>query len=788
MIDPIGTYRERLDLLHQRLIYEYHDNLPDDLRVPKEILKGYNLHERRLVVNDNDRDLYPINLDLPEPPPYHLIDGFGLPREKQYFRRPTLPRDLSNLLSSKGRNASISDIWEELDLKRIQYKSVIYWIHEQWNYRLNGYWFFNNGIPTYLDGWNWMYLSWWKLDQGYPEYRYRDRIFFQFARYCYTTTEAPFFARVYNNEEEEYDYFQNKDYAEKFIANNGLLCRPETGMFIVDMGLRTVLGFNYPKHRREGATYKASMILYEIISRLESAQGGIQSMDETSAKNDVYKDKVLTPFKSLPFFFKPNYLSATTDQLEFDIAMSGSKNGGAAQINTGLESKITYRSSGERQYDGTKLYGYVRDEGGKAGAKPVNLILQHNVVMKTLAQGNKIHGLEIIPSTVSDTSGDAGRMFMQLNMMSKWEERTPADGRTKSGLLSLFTTALYNYDGFTDMYGNPIVKKPTPEQRKFIKTRVGSEKYLEEQLAKHADDPISYYETMREFPTRFRHCFLSAGKESGFNLKVLSDRMAELDMSDDRPRRGNFKWVDKFGGDVRFDDDPDGKFYISYVPPTANKSLMIDGKRTPGNTDMFVSSADPFKFENVKGGKKSNGAGCVKLKHDPIIDPSEKNTANWKTNRTVCTYTNRVDYKDEYKEDMLMMCIWWGTKNFPENNENAIYEYFKLHGFEKYLQYIIVDGVPEPNPGFTSTLEMKQRLFSLIMDYVTRHGMAEKHREVLQEIYDIRGLDDMTNFDLFTAFGGCELAVYFENKTKHLSDNYDNPEDDPIAQLYLGTR
>ena len=314
----------------------------------------------------------------------------------------------------------------------------------------------------------------------------------------------------------------------------------------------------------------------------------------------------------------------------------------------------------------------------------------------------------------------------------------------------------------------------------------GSEEFLESELKARAGDPISYYEQLREFPSKFRHAFLSAGKDSGFNLMVLSDRMAELDMHDElAPRIGNFKWTEKFGGDVKFVDDPNGKWILSYVPANPNNHVTKNGKKAPANTHLFVSSADPFKFENTKGGKKSNGGGCVFLKHDNLLDPLSKETKLWSTKRTVCTYNNRVDLKETYKEDMLMQSIYFGTKIFPENNVNDIYEYFKLHGFEEYLQYQIINGVREANPGFFSSLEMKQRMFALVMDYIENHGMAERHREILQECYDIKGLEDMTNHDLFTAFGGCMLAIYYEEKarpTQQLAEG----EVDPMVKYILG--
>ena len=767
-------YQDRTILLREELCNEYSEY------VSPILLNQYRLPEKRLIVNDNDPDLYPIPLNLPSPPPYHTIDGFGKAAKDQYFRPPKIPMKLQDLLKSMGSKATINDIYEALERNKVFYKEEIRWMHLQWYYRMNGYWFFNNGIPTYIDGWHWFYLSYWKLNIGLPEYRYRDRIFFLFARYCYTTTEAPFFYRIPYGE--QYKYFYSKEETEKFIQANGLLMNPEKGKFIVDMGRRTLFGFNYPKHRREGATYKAACILYQIGSMKNNSICAIQSKDEKSAREDVYDEKIILPFNEVPFFFKPQYKSSIASSLEFNIPNKMTSTGGSAMVESGLKSIIAYRAAGERQFDGKKIDGFLGDESGKPG--DYNCILRHDVIMKALAQGTEIHGLEMNTSTVSDTSGYAGHNYMVLCKMSKWEKRNSNTGRTESGLASLFTSALYNFDGFNDRHGNPIIKTPTPEQAAFIKNSVGSEDWIKSELESKPNE-ISHYEYLREYPTKYRHCFLSAGKDSGFDLKTLSETIADLELNDNKaPRVGNFEWVSKFGGDVKFVDNPKGKFELSYIPATPNAFITNDGKKCPANTDTFVASADPFKFENTNNGKKSDGGGCVYLKHDPNIDPPEKETKDWITDRAVCAYRQRVDYKEEYKEDMLKMCIYFGCKIFPENNENAIYEHFSIHGFDQYLMYKITNGKRDANPGFYSDVKMKQKIFSLIMDKIHSRGRNERHISILREIMDIQGLEDMTNYDLFTAYGGCLLAIYFENEGKPKVDSLQ--EEDNMTKFLSG--
>ena len=150
-------------------------------KIPEEILCRYKTAQRYLVVNDNDRDLTPISIKLPEQPKPHLIDNFGLPAEEQVWKPQKMPIKLKKLSKSKE---TIDEIWDVLNTNQYYYREEIKWIEKQWYHRLYGYWFYNNGIPTYIDGWHWFYIAYWHLDVGLPKYRSRDRKFFIFARYC----------------------------------------------------------------------------------------------------------------------------------------------------------------------------------------------------------------------------------------------------------------------------------------------------------------------------------------------------------------------------------------------------------------------------------------------------------------------------------------------------------------------------------------------------------------------------------------------------------------------------
>ena len=126
--------------------------------VESAILSQYQKADRFLWVNTNDRDLTPIRIKLPLPPEPHKIANFGLPARDQFFNPPKLPRRLKEL---QKEHETIDEIWDELQKHQDIYEEEIKFIKKQWYYRLNGYWFYNNGKPTYIDGWHYFYCGWW---------------------------------------------------------------------------------------------------------------------------------------------------------------------------------------------------------------------------------------------------------------------------------------------------------------------------------------------------------------------------------------------------------------------------------------------------------------------------------------------------------------------------------------------------------------------------------------------------------------------------------------------------
>ena len=486
--------------------------------VDPQILSQYKEAAKNVLVNTDDKDLIPIEITLPDSPEPHLIDNWGLPACEQMWHPPKFPKRLKEL---QIRYETLDEIWEELEDHKDIYSDEIDFIDLQWERRLNGYWFYNNGIPTYIDGWHYFYCGWWNIDVGLPKYRDRDRRFFLFARKIFNETKSP------------------------LCNNKGIAIKNEKGQYEwIDFGRRLFYGFNYPKHRREGATYKAECINYEIISRTLGAFGGIQSMNDVQARK-CFLRHLVGPWKKLPFFFKPNYEGSTSPKTELSFSPPAkrlSSKGALSMSELGLESGINYEMADPSAYDGDKLYFHHDDEVGKL-KKGLSCWDRHTVVKECLVMGGDIIGFTIKTSTVGEMEKGGGKAFKHQCMMSNYYERTP-NGQTRSGLAILFIPADDGLQGFIDPYGMSVIYTPNKMQSEFIGRKIGAREYLLNRRKGFIDvgDQDGLSEEIRLYPMRFAECFRTASKSSGFNMNKLESYIDNLSFARQAIITGNFVW------------------------------------------------------------------------------------------------------------------------------------------------------------------------------------------------------------------------------------------------------
>lgn len=683
----------------------------------KKFYDEYLPPDKVLVVNNNpdDRDLKPIEIPLPVPDDVTKIDGYGEVGVHQYFKTHAelYPKPYRRLMDLQKKCDTVDQCVETIRNNPGEYVEEIEYIQREWEYRLNGYWFFNNKRPTFISGAHWLYLNHWYAGKGHPNYRSRDRKFFLFA---------------------------------DFVEKDPKCC-----------------GFNYPKFRREGATSKTSCFLYNIISKEKAVHGGIQSKDDDSAKN-VFHKHVVQSWKKMAFWFKPvqDGQSDPKSSLNFFAPSRTTGAGSAANVKESLESWIDFGASTEGHYDGTKLRFHYGDESGKSSK--INIYTRHNIVKPCVTEGNEFIGIIVNTSTVGDMESGGGDEFKKLCKQSDYHNRND-NGETITGLYNLF---IPSYDGFSG-------KDPITGKYFINKYGESDEKSAKEYLLRRrkalldSGDIDGYVEEVRQYPLTFAECFTKSSLQANFNTQIITDRLTEFQFGNDFKARGNFEWLNGKDSEVIWMPDPkNGKFFASYLLPSqfANRKMMEGGVTVPGNRHRFVAGGDPFKYNDVKNNdKKSDGAGAVFMKYDPAIDNPNGDQKDWITDRFVCTYSNRPKTTDEYAEDMLKMCVYYGCEMFPEINVPLIWDHFRERGYKGYLYYQTdaKTGRYSSQPGANTGTKVQQMIYSAWYNHIERNGKREVHDELLIQCRDIE--DDMGPFDLFVAGGYALMAASKQEKT-----------------------
>lgn len=696
----------------------------------------YHPADTQLLLNDRDPNLKPIPVPLPKCPDVKKIDGYGLPPCEQKFKRAHIPQSLSKIIKEC---TTTDQIWDRVYANYKDFENEIEWIKLQWYYRIHGYWFYNNGKPTWITGQNYFYLNYNHIDVGLPKYRDRTRKHFI----------AMWFL-------ENYHY----DFKEKIFDKNGNRVPNKFGDELEDVGYRTIFGIVYPKMRRAGASYESLAWVLERITRFIKKHSGIQGPDKTHGHR-AFK-KLVSAWRKLPFFFQPIYEGDNDPEGRLNFV---NKTTGDVNAELGLESLVTYAStSSGLHYDQEKLLDYLSEEPGKTTGR--NVYQSWDQIKQTLAQGDgaEIVGFSLFPSTVGEMDKSGGENFFYLVRDSDYYARLNS-GQTKTGMVTVFFPADEGLEGFIDEFGESVIETPTPEQAKFTKKKIGSREYLlgqrEHYLQQGTPESIEKYrEHQRLYPLSLRECFTSMSGGVGFNELILDKRIAELRFDNNITIRGNFGWSNGFGSKVVFTENPEGRWIVSELLPEdrANLRYFQDGSWHPTNKKSYMHCADPFNFDETEGKRQSNGGG-ISIKRRKSGE-TEMDIRKWKTPAVACTYSFRHGDTDLYCQDMLLQTLYYGGEMNPEVNNEMVRKYFIKKGYRPFLYfYREEDGTFRKTAGYTLGGEMGNKILGSAVNFIEKHGHRCDHLELLQQCKELKGRKDITNCDLVAVFAGATHAI-----------------------------
>lgn len=211
----------------------------------------------------------------------------------------------------------------------------------------------------------------------------------------------------------------------------------------------------------------------------------------------------------------------------------------------GLDTTIDWKNTEENSYDGEKLLFLAHDESAK-WLKPNNILNNWRVTKTCLRLGSKIIGKCMMGST-SNALSKGGENYKKLYEDSRVGTRN-ANGQTKSGLYGLFIPMEWNMEGFIDIYGMPVFRKPTTKVKGVDGEWItnGAIDYWEAEVDSLKNDPDALNEFYRQFPRTESHAFRDESKSSLFNLTKLYQQIDYNDALIEQHylTRGSFSWKD----------------------------------------------------------------------------------------------------------------------------------------------------------------------------------------------------------------------------------------------------
>ena len=509
------------------------------------------------------------------------------------------------------------------------------YIDKEFKRREEGFWFNNNGVPTYMTGTHYMYLQWSKIDVGAPDFREANRLFYIFWEACKADK------RCY--------------------------------------------GMCYLKNRRSGFSFMSSAETVNQATISSDARFGILSKTGSDAKK-MFTDKVVPISINYPFFFSPIQDGMDRPKSELAYRVPASKftrkkitSNEKLEDLQGLDTTIDWKNTGDNSYDGEKLKLLVHDESGK-WERPDNILNNWRVTKTCLRLGSRIIGKCMMGST-SNALDKGGENFKKLYNASDVTKRN-RNGQTASGLYSLFIPMEWNYEGFIDEHGSPVFDNPDHEtldpHGELIDVGVIENWQNEADGLKNDQDALN--EFYRQFPRTTEHAFRDETKNSIFNLVKIYE---QIDYNEEMSRTlgittGNFQWVNGIKDtQVIYYPDTKGRFKISWVPPVnlQNKIVIKNGIKHPGNIHMGAFGCDSYDISGTVDGVGSKGAlhGLTKFSMEDAP-----------ANQFFLEYLARPQTAEMFFEDVLMALVFYGMPILAENNKPRLLYYLRRRGYRGF--------------------------------------------------------------------------------------------------------
>lgn len=538
-------------------------------------------------------------------------------KEEQYWQIPELPKWYKDVMQA----------WDDYDKKKKDDDPDFYdekleeFKRQEWDRRLNGFWYKNNGEDVYLTGTHYLYLRWWSIDIGLPKFRIPDLEKAYFMQYC---IEDP-----------------------------------------LSMGMVEVT------KRRFGKSFWAGLFLTEYVTRTKMTFGGIQSKTGKDASK-FFGKTVVNPFRRLPKFFRPEYDMSLgvnpKSEMRFQKTNVRGKKAESAISKDELGGGIDHQPSDKISYDGQKLHRYVADECGKT--VEADVYERHEVIRYCLMDDEgQIIGKALYTTTVEKIESD--KDGVQDAFKSLWNESNQnsrkENGMTGSGLYRFFMSA--KRTRYFDKYGYPDEART---EKEILSDREGVKDNQRSLFARIRKEPLTIEEAFSiDADSCIFNSFNIAKQEKELQERPVFKRSVWFYRDTDTQK---VKWRDivlkekSFHWKLTWGLHPDFE---------SNKFVFEGGIRKPANLHIGTLAIDGYS--NSQGGHKwgSKASAWIGRRYDSA-DPDN-------TGKAFGHLYGRPQEKSTLNDQVLLCAEYFGFQAYFEHNSDDYYNYFKERGRLAYL-------------------------------------------------------------------------------------------------------
>lgn len=539
------------------------------------------------------------------------------------------------------------------------------------------------------------------------------------------------------------------------------------------------------KSRRVSWTSEACSIALDNFTKTKYGEIPIVSENDRLAKK-LFTGKIVNPFKYYPTYFKPlieDPNEMVKNSLEIVFETDNQEN-----------SVISFYPTKDVAYDSTKVNPFgINDEVGKY----VN-------VEFTEFRGNHrdcyFQGLKRIvgKGKFGSTAGEfsiGGESFAYEFEKANAGKRDKF-GSTVTGLVSLFIDDCYTSAGFFDKWGYPIVYDPVEpiegEYGDIIEygaVTIWEAEY--EKLKKGKKSDLNNF--LRQHPRKVEHAFRDdSNSNNDFDINNLNNHDEFLSNIPEEEmnkivHRGNLVWKgEPFNSDVMWVPNENGKFESTWIPPkelqNQYSTRVFHGKslKSPNNNNIGALGVDSYDISDTVDGQGSNGC---------IVGASKFNMSGCPSNSFFLKYLHRPEKRDDFYDDVIMCCQFFGMFALIENNKPRLLEYMRDKGFRGYSmtrpdkKWNQLSQFEKDCGGIPSSEQLNKDVANLlknfIVDFIGQNLANECYCFFLSMIKEWKkfNIKKRKKFDLSVACQLALLAVQYkvkQRKTVNINSKEDN--------------